>query len=243
MPPLRIQAFFHAPFEGLGSIADWASDMGYEVIETHWYAGQIATQLRQGDFLIVMGGPMGVHDEADLPWLRLEKQTITVALGLRCPILGICLGAQLIAHVLGANVTHNTFKEMGWWPIEKTAAAKATWLWQVLPEKLLTFHWHGDTFALPPNAYPLFASEGCANQAYLAGDRVLGLQFHPEVKAEGIQALLKACPEDLTPGKYVQSAEAVLTLPDLTQNRAMLLAMLQGLAEFAEEAVALSQAE
>jgi GMP synthase-like glutamine amidotransferase len=213
--PLRIQVFQHVAFEGLGSMADWIRGRGHTVSYTRFHAGELPdAKGPQADWLIVMGGPMGVHDDAELPWLKSEKAALRAALDRGAAILGVCLGAQLLAHVLGAEVKPNRAKEIGWLPVSLSPQAKGTWLGQVFPDRFTPFHWHGDTFAIPAGAIPLGSSEACANQGFLYGDRALGLQFHPEVTAESLAALAENCGAELAiagteRGRYVQDPSAL----------------------------------
>ncbi len=231
MPNRHVHAFYHVAFENLAAIQPWLQNHGWTVSQTRWDLGDTAPETNAYDWLIVMGGPMGVHDEAELPWLRQEKQAIREAITAGKPVLGLCLGAQLMADVLGANVTRNPHKEIGWHSVGLEENAEATWLHQAMPESLLTFHWHGDTFALPPNAVRLAHSEGCANQGFIVGDKVVGLQFHPEVMPEGIAALIQNCASDLKAGPFVQSPDQIAGRPDyFAANRVFLEELLSGLA-------------
>jgi GMP synthase-like glutamine amidotransferase len=213
--PLRVQVFQHVPFEGLGSMESWFRDRGHALRYAHLYAGDAAQPSGpEADWLIVMGGPMGVHDEAEFPWLRDEKKAIEAALKRGAAVLGICLGAQLLAHVLGAEVTRNREKEIGWLPVELSPEAAKTWLGRVFPARFSPFHWHGDTFANPRDAVPLGRSEACANQGFLYRENALGLQFHPEVTAESLEGLMAHCSSELSiagspQGRSVQNAEAL----------------------------------
>lgn len=230
---MRIHSFLHVPFEGLGSIGDWAAAGGHTVTSTQWFAGEAPPDPSTFDWLIVMGGPMGVYDEGAHRWLVDEKRAITAAIAAGKRVLGVCLGAQLIADVLGARVYRNAHKEIGWFPIELTSDGAATRAGAALagvasplrpaPQPLTpspqplspspVFHWHGDTFDLPAGATHVARSEACAHQAFSLGDRVVGLQFHLETTAAAARELICNCPEDLVPGPYVQSAEAVLADP------------------------------
>ncbi len=213
--PLRVQVFQHVAFEGLGSMEAWFRDRGHAVSPVRWYEGGTAkVSGPEADWLIVMGGPMGVHDEAELPWLREEKRAIEAALKRGAAVLGVCLGAQLLADVLGAPVAPNRDKEIGWFPVELSPEAGKTWLGRVFPERFTPFHWHGDTFGLPQGAVALGRSEACANQGFLYGENALALQFHPEVTQEGLAGLMAHCGSELSiagteRGRYVQNAEAL----------------------------------
>lgn len=213
--PLRIHVFQHAAFEGLGSMEPWLRARGHTLSFTHFHAGQVPPESGPAaDWLIVMGGPMGVHDEADLPWLKAEKRAIRAALDRGAAVLGICLGAQLIADVLGAAVTRNAYKEIGWHPVELSPEAKSTWLGEAFPPAFAPFHWHGDTFAIPAGAVPLGSSPACRNQGFLWKDRALALQFHPEITPDSLAALAAECADELSivgtdRGRYVQDAAAL----------------------------------
>lgn len=225
--PLSVQVFQHVPFEGLGSMEPWFAGRGHRLAHVRLFAGEIPAG-PDADWIIVMGGPMGVHDEAEFPWLKAEKAALRAGLDRGAAVLGICLGAQLMAHVLGAEVKPNASKEIGWFPVGLSEAAKTTWLGRVFPERFTPFHWHGDTFGIPAGAVPLGSSSACANQGFLWGERALGLQFHPEVTAASQAALMRECGSELSiagteRGRYVQDADALRAglagAPDL--NRMM----------------------
>jgi GMP synthase-like glutamine amidotransferase len=210
---LRIQVFQHVAFEGLGSMEAWIADRGHAVSYVRFFAGELPSG-PDADWIIVMGGPMGVHDEGAFPWLKAEKAALRAALDRGAAVLGVCLGAQLMADVLGAEVKPNAVKEIGWFPVALSDAAKATWLGRVFPERFTPFHWHGDTFGIPAGAVPLGSSSACANQGFLWRERALGLQFHPEVTASSLAALMEACGSELSlagteRGRYVGDAGAL----------------------------------
>ncbi len=200
MPALRIQVFQHVPFEGLGAIEPWALERGHRISYTRFYAGELPPHPSEFDWLIVLGGPMGVYDEDRFPWLKVEKAALGAALRAGRVMLGICLGAQLLAEVMGARVYKNAEKEIGWHPIRVVGRM----------EELTTFHWHGDTFELPEGAIHLASSMGCRQQAFAMGERVVGLQFHPEATQESIAVLLDNCRADITPGPFVQTEKQIL---------------------------------
>lgn len=206
---MTVEVLQHVPFEGPGAIEAWARARGHGLSVTRLDRGEIPGGSGEAAALVVMGGPMGVHDEGDHPWLRREKRLIaeTVARGGR--VLGICLGAQLIADALGARVYASGRQEIGWWPIDWTPAARSSRLFAGMPPRLDVFHWHGDTFDLPSGAIHLASSPACTNQAFALGDRVIGLQYHLEVTGEGVEDLVHNAAADLAAGPYVQ-AEAVI---------------------------------
>ena len=208
---MRIQIIQHVPFEGPGSIARWAEAGGHSMGFTHLHAGDPLPALGAFDRLVVMGGPMNIYEYDAYPWLREEKAFLQGAVAAGKTIVGICLGAQLLADVLGGAVTAGREREIGWLPLELTAEGRRSALFGPLPERPTVFHWHGDTFAIPPGAERLAASEGCANQAFLHDGRVLGLQFHLESTAESVAAIVENCGDELVAGHpFIQDAETIL---------------------------------
>lgn len=204
---LRIHYFQHVPFEGLGSIEDWAKGRGHTLTCTRLFTDDPFPAIDSFDWLIVMGGPMGVYEGDRHPWLYGEVAVIRAAIARGRRVLGICLGAQLIAAALGAKVYPGTHREIGWWPIEKTGSGGPL---AALPDGATVFHWHGDTFDLPEGAQRLACSAGCANQAFRYGDRVLALQFHCEVTGPGIEQMLADGMAELVEGQpYIQSADEI----------------------------------
>jgi GMP synthase (glutamine-hydrolysing) len=139
------------------------------------------------DLLVVLGGPIGVYDAADYPFLTAEIDCIRQRLAAQKPILGVCLGAQLMAAALGARVYPGSRgAEIGWFPL-LPAESSPDWFVPLLTKGLKLFHWHGDTFDLPAGAQRLAATDLYENQAFSFGDFALGLQFHPEVTALGLE--------------------------------------------------------
>jgi GMP synthase (glutamine-hydrolysing) len=223
---MRLHWFQHVPFEGLGSIELWALQHGMEVSVTRFYAGDQLPRLEAIDWLVVMGGPMNIYEEADYPWLKAEKMYIRQAIEAGKKVVGICLGAQLIADVLDGPVTRNAHKEIGWFPVELSPEAKRAGLGEVLPWSFDAFHWHGDTFAIPPRALPLGHSEACANQGFLFDKRVLGLQFHMEMTDAGASELIMHGAAELVEEPYIQRSDAMLADPKRFATANHLLAQL-----------------
>ena len=207
---MRVHVLQHVPFEGLGSIESWLVDNGHTLSSTHLYEQEALPDITAFDMLIVMGGPMGIYDYHEHPWLKPEKKFIRACIDAGKPVLGICLGAQLIADVLGGKVTRNPEKEIGWFSIEVTAEGRDTAIGPLLAEADDVFHWHGDTFAIPPGAIHLARSDACEHQAFLYDGHVLGLQFHLEVTPAGAAALCSECAHELVPARYVQTANEIL---------------------------------
>ncbi len=202
---MRINCFQHVPFEGLGIIENWISSRGYRLTVNRLYQNAPMPEIEDDDWIIVMGGPMGVHDEDRFSWLKSEKRLIEKAIRNGKIVLGICLGAQMIAHVLGARVYPNGVKEIGWFPIELTEAGQDSPLFGFLPSQLVVFHWHGDTFDLTTGAIHIARSEACLHQAFVFDERVIGLQFHLESTPKGIEELIKNCSAELVEGSYIQN--------------------------------------
>lgn len=195
---MRIHYLQHAAFEGLGCIADWANVKGHPVTVTKFYEDAALPGPQDVDMLIVMGGPMGVYEEAIYPWLAAEKAFIRNMIELGKPVLGICLGSQLIAAALGARVYRNEQKEIGWFPVQFKE--------ELAPAGTTVFHWHGDTFDLPEHAVHLASTSVTPHQAFRLGEKVFGLQFHFEVTPATMESMIQHCGEELVPAEFVQSA-------------------------------------
>lgn len=204
---MRVQVLQHVPFEDIGAMAPWMALQGADVRYTRFFEHPTLPDVSGLDLVIAMGGPMSVNDEASLPWLVDEKRFLREAIAKGVPVLGICLGAQLIASALGARVYAARHKEIGWFPVKAVPVPATSF---VFPDAFMAFHWHGETFDLPEGAVHLARSAGCDHQAFQVGRRVMGLQFHLEMTPQGASALLDACAGDLVPrGPYTQSAPAL----------------------------------
>lgn len=177
----------HIAFEDLGTLAAPLGERGYDI--RYVEAGQDDIERihsARPDLLVVLGGPMGVYESERYPFVRAELRVLEARLAADLPTLGICLGAQLIAHALGSEVFAGPHKEIGWHPVQLTPAGAASAL-APLEGGAPVFHWHGDTFTLPLGAERLAATELYENQAFSFGRACLGLQFHPEVTAQGLE--------------------------------------------------------
>lgn len=199
----------HVPFEDPANIAPWARAKGFAVSGLRLFANETLPPAQGLDWLVVMGGPMSVHDEREHPWLVAEKRYIRKAIETGKVVIGICLGAQLIAEVLGAKVSKNAHREIGWFPVSRTPESEKSAVFAKLPKQFPAFHWHGETFEIPSGAVHLAASEACPAQAFSMDDRVFGLQFHLESTAESIENLIQHCGNELDSSAHVQDAAAI----------------------------------
>ncbi len=225
---MRIHSLEHAPFEGPGRIAAWAAERGHMLARTALHAGDAPPPLDDFDLLVIMGGPMSIHDHRDHPWLPTEKNFLKTAIAARKPILGICLGAQLLADVLGGKVFQNAVKEIGCFPVRMLDRSAP---FAAFPERITVMHWHGDTFTIPPGARRVAESDACANQAFVFGDRVVALQFHIELEKVGVEDLTAASLDEADTGPFIQSREQLLAPPrDGEAAGALLCSLLDELA-------------
>ena len=205
---MRAHFLQHVPFEGLGNIEPWLKAKRYEITVTQFYEQAQLPDPEKIDFLIIMGGPMSVNDERAFPWLVAEKLFIRNCIDAGKPVLGICLGSQLIANASGARIYQNHEKEIGWFPVQGVPSADSSVF--RFPASVKMFHWHGDTFDLPPGAVHIARSEGCENQAFQIGKSVIGLQFHPETTFGSLMEMISHSGTELRLSKYVQSEKTIL---------------------------------
>ncbi len=222
---MKIHYLQHVEFETPANILKWAENKGFPVTGTHFYKNEKLPELEDFDFLVVMGGPMGIYDEEDYPYLKEEKKFIKEAIKSNKKVLGICLGAQLIADVLGGKVYKNSYKEIGWFLVKLTKDAEKSKIFNDFPDEFTGFHWHGDTFDIPRDAVHTVYSEGCKNQAFeYNGGKVVALQFHLEVDKNSVKRLIENSEEELKEkGKYIQSPEDMLKNEEYFQNIEKLL--------------------
>lgn len=190
---MKIHYLQHVPFEGPGTIEAWVRQRGHRLTGTHLYRQASLPTLDAVDWLIVMGGPMGVYDTGRFPWLEPETRFIRAAIDADKRVLGICLGAQLIAVALGARVDTDACREIGWSPVHLSAAALGHAALQGLPRRIEAFHWHSDTFQVPPGGVAAASSAHCANQMFVYGRRAVAVQFHLEMTPEGAERLIEHC--------------------------------------------------
>ncbi|MGO9485781.1 MAG: type 1 glutamine amidotransferase [Rhodomicrobium sp.] len=204
---MRIAVLQHVPFEGPAAIADWAAARGTEIAVTHLYRNEPLPALADFDMLAVMGGPMSANDEARYTWLTPEIALVGSAIHAGKIVLGVCLGAQIIAKALGAKVYAARQKEIGWFEVERTEAAHP--IFQGLPAAFPAFHWHGETFDLPAGAVRLAETASTPNQAFGVNGRVLGLQFHIEATPASVADLVQNAADEIGTGPFEQSPDAI----------------------------------
>lgn len=213
MSGLRLHYFQHLRHEDLGSIENWVHARGHATTCTKFFEDNpVLPALDDIDWLVVMGGAMGVYDVDKFPWLRSEGEYIRSAIDAGKTVLGICLGAQLIAHALGSKVYPGPAKEIGWLPVSKTEAGQRAPLFADIPDPFTVFQWHGDTFDMPAGATLLASSSAVAHQAFSYGDRVLALQFHLEATEQGVTDFLHEDGENgeiAAGGQWVQSKDVI----------------------------------
>ena len=188
----KLLVFQHVPSEPLGTLDGQFKAAGFRVRYINFSRlAEARPDVRRYHGLVVLGGPMGADQSDRYPHLEVEKDAIRWAVDAGIPVLGICLGAQLIASALGARVRRTPVTEIGWFDVEPTAAGRDDALFSKFNGAEKIFQWHGDTFSLPHGAQHLAESKACANQAFRFGESVYGLQFHLEVDQALIERWLR----------------------------------------------------
>jgi len=219
---MKIHCLQHVSFETPGTIIDWVERNGHSISYTCFFEENHSLPALDGiDALLIMGGYMNVEEEEKFPWLVREKHFIREAFDSGKKIIGICLGAQLIAASLGAKVYKAKEKEIGFFPVTFTRKALGHSLFNHFKNPYPVFHWHGDTFDLPDWALRIATTTVCENQAFLIGKNVLGMQFHPEMNEPIIEALMLHDATELSEsGAFIQnSSEIKNQYNHLHQNR------------------------
>ncbi len=205
----RIHCLTHVPFENAANIGLWTKENGHQLRYTHLYKNQPFPVIHEFDILVIMGGPMNIYEEQAYPWLKKEKSFIKRAIDANKKVIGVCLGAQFIADVLGAKVTQNKYKEIGWFDVALTNQAMKSQLFSQFPKTFTAFHWHGDTFDNPAGAVHLATSGACGNQAFQYGSNVIALQFHIDYSKQSIEKMLKNCSEEITDAPFIQQPDEI----------------------------------
>jgi len=200
----------HVSFEPPGLILDWFIENNHPFQVVKIYQNDPLPHPENIEGVILMGGSMNVHEENLYPWLIKEKAFIKDCIRLEKKVFAICLGAQLVANVMGANVQRNPALEIGWFPVTLAQKKLPNGLQNIFTDEFVTFHWHGDTFEVPDNGFAFAASEACLNQGFVFGDNVLVMQFHLELKESGFDDLIANCADELlSESVFVQSATEI----------------------------------
>ena len=201
---MRMHFLQHVPFESPAGIGDWARQHNHSLSLTAFFENDPLPDMDDFDWLVVLGGPMNIHEHDRHPWLVDEKQFIRDSIAAGKVVIGICLGSQLIANVLGGKVIRNEYREIGWHPVWRTPESERSGIFRSLPMEFTAFHWHGDVCSVPPGSAIMAESEACPNQAFEHERRVIGLQFHLESSPESIERLISNCEDELVCGPFIQ---------------------------------------
>jgi len=227
---MRIHYIQNDPAVTLGYIKEWIEDRNYPLTCTKMYEYGELPPLDSFDLLIILGGKMGSYDEEEFSWLKTEKNFIRECIDANKWVFGICLGVQLLANVLGAKVYPHSHQEIGWWPLTLTDEALSSPLLTGVPNEFVVFEHHGDTFDLPEGAVRLATSSGCMNQAFSYGDRVIGIQFHPEFTNDMIHEYKEVADSQMFEGAYCQSPSDWVNKPSyLDKAKTLLFTILQNI--------------
>jgi GMP synthase-like glutamine amidotransferase len=208
--PIRIHCFMHVPFEGPGIIENWAHDKGHQMDYTRFYEKESLPEISEVELLVIMGGPMNAFDYQIHPWMEEEIAWVKRYMDAGKPLIGICLGAQIIAAALGVDVYPGKHKEIGWHNLQFLPSLGEFRIFGNLPDTRKVFHWHGDTFPIPAGALRIASSEAFPNQAFIHNKRTIALQFHLEVTLESVTGMVDNCRNELESGPYIQSEEEIL---------------------------------
>lgn len=206
---MRVHYLQHIDVENLAGLESMFRSRGHLISSSRLFESPNLPEPGDFDALIAMGGSMSVNDEAEFPWLVQEKRLVRRTIEEGKPTLGVCLGAQLMASSMGARVYPNAEREIGWFPV--LGAAQSDPALFAFPPSLTAFHWHGETFDMPPGATRLASSEACPNQAFQIGRRAIGLQFHLETTPESARTLVENFEDELRPGPFVQDGRTILS--------------------------------
>ncbi|MFQ5469424.1 MAG: type 1 glutamine amidotransferase [Gammaproteobacteria bacterium] len=198
--------FRHIDIEGPGFLSNFLDEhkIDYRIIKVD-QGDSVPTNIDDASGIVLLGGPMSVNDS--LPWIDEIEALITHAVKKQIPLLGHCLGAQLIAKALGADVQANAKKEIGWFDVHYVNNQELNTDSKIFPAIFKAFHWHGETFSLPAGATPLYENQTCVNQAFLMGN-ILALQFHLEVTAEMVESWTNVYDKELSNPNALNSIQS-----------------------------------
>lgn len=194
----QVTCIQHIDCEGPGSLADVLASKGIGLRIVRPFKGETLPQ-RLGEGLVVLGGPQGVYERGQYPWMEEELAVLRRGLEGSLPILGICLGAQMIAHAAGGQVYRGALPEVGWYPVTLTKEGQGDPILLGLPPSFPAFHWHGDTFTLPAGSVRLMESEWYPNQAFRVGTNAYGFQCHLEVTGGMVEDWSRLYSGEFTP--------------------------------------------
>lgn len=209
---MRVHALQHGNIPDHVTIQEIIEDMEHEFRLSHPANGDSLPPVNDFDWLIVLGGIMDTHETEKHPWLIEEKKLIRESVDSGKIVLGICLGAQLLADSMGAVISKSEYKEIGWHGVRKTDEAKSSPVFGTFPDWFNVFQWHDYTFELPEGSILIAENDCCRNQAFeYDNGRVIGLQFHPEFNNDCIRMLATEHADKIVEGKYIQPQEAIMT--------------------------------
>ena len=209
---MEILVFQHHPLEGLGTIQHWLDNHQASITYHKFFEDHSIPNIDDYDGLIIMGGPMSVNDEDEHPWITDAVKTIKRAIDGNKKVLGICLGAQLIAKSLGAIVKPNQHREIGLHPISPVKTSNTDVF--NFPNPLNVIHWHSQTFDIPINANHIAQSKACSNQGFQIGKNVIGLQFHLELDKDSLKSLVQEFKDQLIQDQYVHNEGRINSITD-----------------------------
>lgn len=222
MNMIQVCSLEHAPYEDPVNILHWLDERRISHHAVRLFEGDPLPDPTAVDLLIIMGGPMNIYEEDVYPWLCEEKIFIKKIIDMKKPVLGICLGGQLISSVLGGAVTRLVIPEYGWYTLQNEVRVSSIMKdldiktgTEIFPETITVFQWHQDTFQIPPGAIHLYSSETCNNQAFMYNFHVVGLQFHPEMDDRAIRCFLTDARPELEEKGLLHLHDDVISKIDL----------------------------
>lgn len=215
---MHIHYFQHDHFEDLGYIADWAKEHNFTTSVTRFDKQPILPLFGDFDWLVVLGGKMGVYETGEFPWILREIEFIRQAIEQNKTVIGICLGSQLIASSLGAKVFKNKEPEMGFWPVQFTSEARKDEVFSWFTDELLVMHMHSDTFEVPEGAVIMASSAVSPCQAFRFGKKVFAFQFHFEVSLYNLEEFTRETEPELKAARFTQTRNEMLALAECCVN-------------------------
>ncbi len=218
---MNVHIFQHIKSDVPHSITDWLEMRGHSYEITKFPLDPSLPNAEDIDWLIVLGGPLSVHDEAKFPWLKSEKSFLKAMIDSGKPVLGFCFGAQLIAEALGAKVYVSKFPEIGWLPVYTKKSMGNSKIFKYFPDTFTAFHWHNEAFSLPEGANVVASSPACENQMIVYNNNILAIQCHLELGIAEIEKYIEKNADILVKDEYVQTAEEIrnnINYAKLTQD-------------------------